>query len=244
MKLNNATVSDVLEVIAIDRSIPASPKTYFFGLTTSNEIAQTVETEKLRAGLGNTVFDTLKTSKDMTLTVAYGAASDDLMMLQTGGAFVNKDVSITVKETAQYVTATGLTITGTPVGTSVIVINATTGENLRGTFALGKVTVATTPPADGTVCHVVYEKALTEQEVLMFKGDQFPSNLELHLHGIAKKNSVIVADLYYVFYNAAITGNFTRSFQNGAPDPETIEFEIAAKDGTSDYGFYTVVARA
>lgn len=243
MKLNNATVSDVLEVIAIDRSIPASPKTYFFGLTTSNEIAQTVETEKLRAGIGNNVFDILKTSKDMTLSVAYAAASDDLMMLQSGGAFESKTVSISVKETGAYVTATGIAITGTPVGTAVTVIDATTGVSMVGAFATGKVTVATTPPANGTICHVIYEKSLVAQEVLTFNGDKFPGNLELHLHGIAKKNSVIIADIYYMFYNAAVTGNFTKSFKNGAPDPETIEFELASKTGTTDYGFYTVVPR-
>lgn len=240
MKLFDALVSDVLEAIVIDRT---ANKTYFFGLTTSNEITQSVETEKLKAGIGNNTWAILKNSKDMNVSVAYAAASDDLMMLQTGGAFANKTVIVAMKETVTY-EAAGATITGTPKGTAVTVINAVTGASYAGTYATGKVTVATTPPANGTLVHVIYDKELTSQEVLTFKGDEFPKNVELHLHGIAKKDGVVVADIYYVFFNAAIAGNFTKSFQNGAPDPETVEFELAAKAGTSEYGFYTVVARA
>lgn len=239
-KLYDALVSDVLEAIVIDRE---ANKTYFFGLTTSNEITQSVETEKLKAGIGNNTWAIMKNTKDMNVSVAYAAASDDLMMLQTGGAFENKTVLVAVKETVEY-EAAGATITGTPKGISVTVVDPVLGETFEGEFATGKVTVATTPPATGTMVHVIYEKELTSQEVLTFRGDEFPKNVELHLHGIAKKDGVVVADIYYVFFNAGITGNFTKSFQNGAPDPETVEFELATKTGTSDYGFYTVVARA
>lgn len=241
-KLYDALVSDVLEAIVIDRT-GTTPKTYFFGLTTSNEISQSVETEKLKAGIGNNTWAIMKNSKDMSVSVAYAAASDDLMMLQTGGAYAQRSVDVAVKETVVYA-ADGATITGTPKGTSVTVVDPKTGVSYEGTFATGKVTVATTPPADGTTVHVIYEKVLSTQDILVFDGEEFPKNVELHLHGIAKKDGVVVADVYYVFFNAGITGNFTKSFANGAPDPETVEFELATKAGTSEYGFYTVVERA
>lgn len=239
-KLYDALVSDVLEAIVVDRD---ANKTYFFGLTTSNEISQTVETEKLKAGIGNNTWAVMKNSKDMNVSVAYAAASDDLMMLQTGSKFASRTVQVAVKETVEYKTG-GATIVGTPKSTSVTVINAETGVSQVGTFATGKVTVATTPPANGTLVHVIYEKELASQDVLVFDSTEFPKNVELHLHGIAKKDGIVVADFYYVFFNAGITGNFTKSFANGAPDPETIEFELATKAGTSEYGFYTVVPRA
>lgn len=239
-KLYDALVSDVLEAIVIDRD---ADKTYFFGLTTSNEITQSVEIEKLKAGIGNNTWAVMKNSKDMSVSVAYAAASDELMMLQTGGAFQNRTVLVAVKETVTY-EADGATIVGTPKSTDVTVIDPATGEAYEGTFATAKVTVATTPPATGTLVHVIYEKELTSQEVLVFDGEEFPKNVELHLHGIAKKDGVVVADFYYVFFNAGVTGNFTKGFANGAPDPETIEFELATKAGTSEYGFYTVVPRA
>lgn len=239
-KLYDALVSDVLEAIVVDR---VANKTYFFGLTTSNEITQSVETEKLKAGIGNNTWAIMKNSKDMNVSVAYAAASDELMMLQTGGAFQARTVQVAVKETVVY-EAAGATIEGTPKVSTVTVIDPATGEAFVGEFATGKVTVAVTPPVTGTLVHVIYEKELASQEILVFDGEEFPKNVELHLHGIAKKDGVVVADFYYVFFNAGITGNFTKSFANGAPDPETIEFELATKAGTSEYGFYTVVERA
>ena len=241
-KINDALVSDVLEAIIIDRT-GATPEPYFFGLTTADEISQTVETEKLKAGIGNGVWAVMKNSKDMNVSVTYAASNDDLFAFQTGGDFEDKTILLAVKESGVY-EAAGVTITGTPKNTSVTVIDAATGERFTGTFATGKVTVATTPPATGTQVYVVYDKELATQSILPFRSDEFPKNVELHLHGIAKKDGVIVADIYYVFFNAGITGNFTRGFQNGAPDGEAIEFELASKAGTTDYGFYTVVERA
>ena len=60
-KLYDALVSDVLEAIVIDRALD---KKYFFGLTTSNEISQSVETEKLKAGIGNNTWAVMKNTKD------------------------------------------------------------------------------------------------------------------------------------------------------------------------------------
>ena len=243
MIMYDALVSDVLEVIAIDKSDVAAPKSYFFGLTTGNEIGQSIETEQLKAGIGDVTWAVLKGSKQMTVSAQYAAFNDYLTMLQVGSDFeVATSVNVAVKETADY-EATGISITGTPVGTAVTVLNNVTGETLEGTFATGKVT---TDPAvtTGTSCTVIYEKALTSQSILPFKADALPKNFELHLHGIAKQDGVVVADIYYVFYNASLSGNFTKSFQNGAPDGEGAEFDIAARKGTTDYGFYTAVARA
>jgi len=243
MIMYDALVSDVLEVIAIDKSVPEAPKSYFFGLTTGNEIGQSIETEQLKAGIGDVTWAVLKGSKQMTVSAQYAAFNDYLTMLQVGSDFETKTVNVAVKETADYETTVGITITGTPVGTAVTVLNNVTGETLAGTFATGKVT--TTPAVTaGTSCTVIYEKALATQSILPFKADALPKNFELHLHGIAKQDGVVVADIYYVFYNASLSGNFTKSFQNGAPDGEGAEFDIAARKGTTDYGFYTAVARA
>lgn len=239
--MNNVVVHDVCEVIAIDE---INDKTYFIGLTSTNNVNQTVESTPIRGGIGNKRVTTINSSKDVNFEVTTTLHNDDVYALQSGGLFSDEVINVLKSETKQAVDNAGsieVTIDGTPIG-EVTVIDKY-GKELTGTFATGKVTI--TGGQAGQFYTVIYEEAQPTASVLDLNVEEFPKPHKVQLHTIAydPDTEEVVADLYWIFDKARPDGNLSAAYSAGENQSDTITFNCEVPTGSKSYGKYVVVPK-
>jgi len=239
--MNNVVVHDVCEVIAIDE---INDKTYFIGLTSTNNVNQTVDSTPIRGGIGNKRVTTINNSKDINFEVTTTLHNDDIYALQSGGLFSDEAINVLRSETKQAVDNAGsveVTIDGTPVG-EVTVLDKN-GKELTGSFTAGKVTI--TGGQAGQFYTVIYEEAQPTASVLDLNAEEFPKPHKVQLHTICydPDTEKVVADLYWIFDKARPDGNLTAAYSAGENQQDTINFICETPIGSTSYGKYVVVPR-
>lgn len=239
MAFNNLLVQDVCEVYLKDLS--DTSKVYFFGLTSQAEITQQIQQDVIRGGIGNGVIGVMQSNKELTFKVTTLLHNEDVSAIQSGSAF-GASTTFTVQKTESGVLTSGkITITGTPIGTNVLVYDGL-GKKLEGTYATGDVTV--TGGTEGESYTVVYSTSVTG-EALSLDSKKFPKNYYVELHTIAynPNSNEVVADLYYVFNKALPNGGLSQQFQAGQSVTDEVEFTCGLLTGSTEYGKYIVVPR-
>lgn len=237
----NQMVKDVCEVFLKDK---LNGNVYFLGLTTSSEVTQSLNSEILRAGIGNGVVATLYSDKTIGFNVSTIFHSDDLISMQMGKKFNTGTVTVFEKESVTCTTEGELTIKGTPkTGGKVSVIDKHSEELAEATFASNKVTVA--GATVGSVYTVIYPKELTTAKLLTID-DSVPTAYETQLHtiGYDPDTNVVLSDIYWIFDNAVPDGALSQSYSAGANTPMSINFSVKKNVGSESYGKYAVAKRA
>lgn len=235
--MNNVIIHDTLEAFIKD---DANNKVYFLGLTTSGSIAQTVDQEPIRAGIGGKVVSVIQSNKNIEFTITTGVHYDDVYEIQSNSLFTNEVVTIQKAESAKLVGGK-LTINGTPVDGKVIVLDRH-GKTVEATYADGEVTV--TGGQEGAIYTVIYGEEVTA-DVLNLESDKFPKNYTVQLHGIAydADTNEVVADVYWIFDKALPNGAFTANYGMGENKTDEITFTAQVPIGSNSYGKYVVVPR-
>lgn len=239
--LDNVIVKDVLEAFIVD---DVNNKTYFFGATTESNINQTIEQEKLKAGIGNKVKAILQSSKEVTFKIQNLFHSDNFLALQSGSTFTTASRDLMRRETKVAADNAGsieVTISGTPKNDEVTVLDKNNKE-YSATYSSGTVTI--TNGVAGETYTVVYLETTADVNVLDFNADKFPSVVHVQLHGIAydPDTNQIVADIYYDFKKAQPDGSVDRTYSAGSNTNDVINFSTI-EDENGNYGEYYVVPR-
>lgn len=141
-------VHDTMEVYLKDL---ATQKERFLGLTTQANITRSIDSEKIKAGIGNKVVATLLTDNGYEFTVATGIHLQDVYEIQTGKDFTpSSDIEIyDIAESDGVVTATPKTVTGEEL--------ELTADNLPHAYEVQLKTVAKDPDTQKTVADIIYQ---------------------------------------------------------------------------------------
>lgn len=239
--MNNIVVHDVSEVFITDDN---NDKTYFFGLTSSENVNQTLNQTPIRGGIGNKRVATISSDKDINFDVQTTLHNDAIYEIQSGSLFGTEAITLLKQETVQAVDSSGsitCAITGTPVG-DVTVLDKN-GKEYVGAFATGKVTI--TSGVAGQYYTIVYNEAEASANVLDLNSESMPSTYHVQLHTIAydPDTEEIVADLYWVFSKCLPDGNISAGYKSGENQQDTIKFNCEIPVGSKSYGKYAVIPR-
>jgi hypothetical protein len=235
--MNNILIQDVAEVYIKDAN---SSDAYFFGLTTKNDVAQTVKQDALRAGIGNGIVAMLQSDKEVNFSVTTLLQNDDIFAIQSGKKFTNG--TYTVQKTEQAKLTSGkLTITGTAKGTSALVVDAL-GKQIAGTIATNQVTI--TGGVEGATYTVIYPSDVTG-DILSLDSKAFPKNyyVEMHTIGYNVETNEVACDVYWIFNKALPDGGLQAAYEAAKGNGNDIKFTAQLNIGSNEYGKYIVVPR-
>lgn len=239
---DNLIVKDTLEAYVIDDTNSA---TYFFGATEESNIKQTIDQQKLTAGIGNKVKALLQSSKQVEFSIKNLFHSDSFLAIQTGSTFTTASKDLMKKEVKTAVDNLGsieVIITGTPKDDEVTVLDKY-NTSYTASYAAGTVTI--TGGVEGTSYTVVYLETTADVNVLDLNAEKYPTTKHVQLHGIAydPDTNAILADIYYDFNEAVPDGNVDRNYAKGSNISDVINFSTQ-EDDNGNYGEYYIVPRS
>lgn len=193
-----------------------------------SSIEGSLNTEELRAGLGNKKFYVIKNQKDMTLNFRNAVFSEDWVSLTQGVDILDsKTVEVTRAETICIEDGkVSYDLKGTPVGDEVKIEDDT-----------GVVKTVTTT---GTVLDLTSETTITSMEEIVviykeevtgssieFDAEKFPGNYKVELQTIAYDlDGNIHSDIFFIFPNCSANGELNLSFEAGSVITPEISFDV------------------
>lgn len=237
--MNNLVLRDTAEVYLKDLS---DGSVYFLGLTSKADITQKIQQEILRGGVGNGIVGILQFNKEIDFTVTTLLHADDIVAIQSGAKQISGTYTVQVNEKLQL-TGGKLTLTGTPSGTSVIVIDKT-GKQLTATYDATTKTVTVTGGTEGDYYTVIYPTSVTGSAIPL-DTSMFPKSYHVELHSIAvdPDTNTVAADVYWVFYKAIPDGSLSVSHEAGKSNGDTIKFVAMTPLNSTSIGQYIIVPR-
>lgn len=191
-------------------------------------IEATVNTEELRAGIGNKKFYVIKNQKDMTLNFRNATFSEDWISMTQGVDIVNdKEVEVTRAETICIEDGvTSYELNGTPLGDEVK-IEDETGVTKKVTTT-GKTLDISTETTINTMEEmvVIYKEKVTGSSI-EFDAEKFPGNYKVELQTISYDlDGNIYSDIYFVFPNCSASGDLSLSFEAGSVITPELTFDV------------------
>ena len=236
---DNIHVHDVFEVFVNDGT-----RDYFYGCVTGTGLEKTVDSELLRCGIGNKVRAKQFNSQDYKVNVTPLFHNDNIIAMQTGGAFVAG--TKTLKRSFGAVAVDNLgdieidmtSAGGTPVGDAVVVLDKY-NTVFVGTYVADVVTI--TGGVAGDFYTILWDEVLTG-EALDLGGAVFPENVHLTLKGLGydPDTNAEKLNIYWDFPIASPDGNLSQAYEVGTNSPTNIAFDILSNGVTGSYGTYFV----
>lgn len=207
-------------------------------------ISQQVQEDKLKGGIGNKTISLLRSDKEITLKVR-NALFDLEWLAMTQGVQVTSGTATVNKREDDLIVASGkVTITGTPVGTDVTIINAD-GDSESTTVATKSVTVPVDFANDGEKISVMYSTSVTGNK-LSLDAKKFSEQFSVEYHTIEYNpaTNAVVNDLYIQFDSVLPSGAFELSFENGNALTPELDFTALTSGASSELGRVIEVPRA
>lgn len=238
---NNVLIHDVAEVY-----VKSNEKLYFFGLTASNSVSQTIDSQDIFGGIGRKKICSIMTNKNMSFNVQTALHNPDLMELQSGGLFANGSIDLYKQESVQAKDVEGsitLEIEGTPVDNEVTIIDQS-GKELTGTYSSGTITIPTGAKKDEYYT-VIYKETQANAEILDLNVEKMPGACECQLHtiGYNPETLEISHDIYWNFLRCRADGNMEVNYSSDNMQ-DSVRFNCEVPLGGKSFGSYVVVARA
>lgn len=191
-----------------------------------SSLSQTVDEEAIQGGIGSKTLYTVKSNKQMELSVRNAtfnlewlAMTQGVKVEDGGVATVMKDYTVDVAEGAATVDA--------PDGT-VTIVNEDK-ESQTAEAADGSVTIPTDFAADGESITVIAEEEVIGKSVEI-RSDKFSEKYEVQYKTIVYDNSTDkhVHDLYINFYEVSPSSAFDLSLENGTAFTPELTFTAMA----------------
>lgn len=237
-------INDTCEVIFKRKS---DGKLVFTAESQLASISQQITEEKLKGSIGNKVISLIRSDKEISLKVKNALFDLDFLAM-TQGVSVQSNGTATVytKEENLSVTGSGsltATIIGTPVGTSVTVINAK-GDSQTTTVATKVVSIPNGFAVAGDKVTVVYPQSVTGN-VLSLDSKKFSEQYSCEYHTIEynPSDNTVIADLYIQFDSVLPSGQFDLSFENGNALTPELDFTVLTPVTSSEMGRIIEVKR-
>lgn len=235
-KLLIADTADVTVKRKSDDNVFISAETQLASISSSLGID-----EKVFGGIGNKALAIFKGQKNIESKFK-NAFYDNAFLAMTQGVAVKEDGSATVykKENDLKVTdnagALEVTITGTPVGTTVYVTNAH-GETESTTVATKVVTVPVGHAVAGDLVAVSYQATVTG-DIVELDATKFAEayTIEYHTIGYDPTTNKVVKDIYIQLDHVVPKGDFELSFEAGTPIAPEITFDVLSAPNSNQMG--------
>ncbi|MEM5009245.1 hypothetical protein WKH57_00860 [Niallia taxi] len=240
-------ISDTADVIVKRKS---DGHLFMSGETQLASISQSLGiNEKIYGGIGNKPLAIMRGQKEVTSTLR-NAFYDMEILSMTQGIAIDEDGAASVYKDEKGLKVTEnnsnleVTITGTPVGSTVYVRNAA-GEAVSAAVATKKVTIPTGHAVAGELVTVAYQEAVTGR-VLTLDAEKFAEAYEIHYHtiGYNPDTNQVVKDIYIQLDHATPSSDFEMSFENGSAIAPEITFDALTPANSTEIGRIVEIDRA
>lgn len=202
------------------------------------------EQTEVRGGVGNPVAYVIKSSKSINLNVTSATFKPEFIALTQGTSFEdNKTANIWDSFFATVATdGADLTIAIPTelqsLSLATVRVEDTKGKQLDLPVAGNEVEIPSTlSAAAGDEIEVFYLKSVTGRRI-QFKADSFSEKVEVQFEVPCydRETETIVSDLYYTFYEASPSSNFSLTLQAGEALTPELSFIVTAPKGSSVLG--------
>ena len=203
--------------------------------------------EKIYGGIGNKALAVMKGQKEVTSSLRNAFYDSEFLALTQG-------VSVEEGQATIYKTEKGLTvvdnagvlevtITGTPVGTTVYVRN-TAGSTEEAVVATGKVTVPVGHVVEGEIVSVTYQEEVTG-DIVQLDSEKFAEAFTVEYHTIAYNpdTNKVVKDIYIQLDHVIPVDEMELSLENGTAIAPEVNFECLTAPNTTQIGRIIEVER-
>ncbi len=210
------------------------------GTTQSASISQTVEEEAIKGGIGNGTLYTIKSGKEIEISVTDATFSTN-WLAATQGVKVLEDQTVKVLQTDRVEVEAGgkVTLKDSAYSGSVVVSDKE-GKNFTGEATAGELTV---PDLEvGSTVAAVYEKDVTGQTIPM-RSDKFAEKYKAQLFTYAydMETEAIVKDVYILFENVTPSSEFEMGFEAGSAFTPEMTLKASLDTKTREMGNFVFV---
>lgn len=239
-----ALINDTADVVFKRKS---DNKVIFTAEAQLASISQQIQEEKLKGGIGNKTIALLRSDKEITLKVKNALFDLDWLSMTQGVAVqASGTATVYAKEDNLAVSGSGsltATMTGTPVGTAVTIINAK-GDTQSTTVAVKAITVPNGFAVAGDKISVLYQTSVTGN-VLSLDSKKFSEQYYVEYHTIEydPSTNTVSADLYIQFDSVLPSGQFDLQFENGNALSPELDFTVLTPASASEMGRVIEVKR-
>ncbi|PAV30166.1 hypothetical protein CIL05_06780 [Virgibacillus profundi] len=241
--MNKTYIIDVAEAIVTRKS---DKHTVFMGTGSTAGFNITGESETQRGGIGVKPVYRYNHSKTVELNIT-DVVFDLNYLAMTQGVEI-ADGSATVKKTEtglivqSDVDALSVTLTGTPVDSTAILING--GESVEVAVATDSVSVPEGFAEEGDKVTAIYKEE-AQGKVIDIDASKFSESYEIQYRTIEydTKTNTVVNDIYFIFDNVVFNTEFEMALEAGTPLTPALTMEALTGDDEDKIGRVVQVPR-
>lgn len=196
----------------------------------TSTLSQTVDEETIKGGIGSRSIYTIKSNKELELSVRNATFDLEWLAMTQGVAVKNEDTLVVQKKSVATVKTGVVNVDGVTNG-SVYLLNdaresveAEVGED-------GAITVPADFASDDEEIQVIVEEEVIGKTVKM-RSDRFAEKYKVQYQTIVydAKTEAVVADLFIVFNEVSPSSAFDMSLENGAAYTPELTFRATANE--------------
>lgn len=208
----------------------------------TSTLSQTVDEETIKGGIGSRSIYTIKSNKELELTVRNATFDLEWLAMTQGVAVKDADTLVVQKKFVGTVADGGLTVEGMPAGTAYILNEDRESQEAEVTEG-GAVVIPGGFAEDGEDVQVIVEEEVIGKTVKM-RSDRFAEKYKVQYQTIVydAKTESVVADLYIVFNEVSPSSAFDMSLENGTAYTPELTFRATSNDG-GEIGTWMLVDR-
>jgi len=197
--------------------------------------------EKIYGQIGNKVIGLMRGQKEVTSTFRSAFYNNEFLSM-TQGVAIQEDGTATVYKredelkVVDNVDILEVTISGTPVGTTVHVINEA-GEVVSTAVTTNTATIPTGHASAGDLVSVTYQADVTG-DIIALESDKFSEayKIEYHTIGYDPDKNIVVKDIYIQLDHVVPSGDFELSFENGTAIAPEMTFDCMTAPNSNNIG--------
>lgn len=196
----------------------------------TSTLSQTVDEETIKGGIGSRSIYTIKSNKELELSVRNATFDLEWLAMTQGVAVKDEDTLVVQKKSVATVKSGAIKVDGVTSGSVYLLhdaresVEAEVGEE-------GSITVAEDFASNDEEIQVIVEEEVIGKTVKM-RSDRFAEKYKVQYQTIVydAKTEAVVADLYIVFNEVSPSSAFDMSLENGAAYTPELTFRATANE--------------
>lgn len=207
-----------------------------------SSLSQTVDEETIQGGIGSRSIYTIKSNKELELTVRNATFDLEWLAMTQGVAVKDSDTLTVQKKYSATVEAGVATVTGVTAGMVNVLNNERESQEVEVAEG-GAITVPAEFAADGDSIQVIVNEEVTGKSVKM-RSDRFSEKYKVQYNTVVydAETEALHSDLYIVFNEVSPSSAFDMSLENGTAYTPELTFRATAND-EAEIGTWMLVER-
>lgn len=211
------------------------------GTTQTVTLKQKVDEETVKGGIGNAAQFTIKSNKELEITMEDALFNFQWLAATHGVKVVNDKLVVKRTEVAEVEEGGKVTSVNSKLAGELVVID-TYGKNVKGKFTAGSATISDLSSQVGKNVTIVTEEEVQGEKVSI-RADRFAEKYRLQLFTYAydQDTEAIAKDVFLTFDNVSPSSEFDLKLKAGDPLSPELQLKATANPKTKEIGSWMIV---